>query len=78
MATQPTAPQIAPNHKDDGRYERIDGQWVERPVPIEKHAEIQLNLTLLLREKIKPLGGKALQSGPSPNQRPSAMPIRIT
>lgn len=61
MATQPLTNKIVPDYRDDSRYERIDGCMVERPLPVENHAKVQLNLTFLLRRQVVPLGGEALQ-----------------
>ncbi|MFZ0594725.1 MAG: Uma2 family endonuclease [Bryobacteraceae bacterium] len=60
MSTQPIPTQPAPEYRDDSRFERIDGRWVERSVPTKKHAKVQGNLFLLLRQQVKPLGGQAL------------------
>ena len=61
MATHPLIEKSpASAYVDESRYERIDGQLVPRPVPGKVHAQVQANLVLLLREKAKKLGGKAL------------------
>jgi Uma2 family endonuclease len=49
MATQ----LIASDTTDNSRFERIDGQWVARPVPTIKHAQLQKRVLNLLDETIK-------------------------
>jgi Uma2 family endonuclease len=61
LSTQPISSKPAPDYTDDSRFERIDGRWVERPVPVEKHSKVQFCLTCLLRQQVKGLGGEALQ-----------------
>ncbi len=61
MATRTLVTESQPEFVDDSRYERIDGRIVERPVPRRKHAQVQLNVVLLLSERLRELGGKVLQ-----------------
>ena len=44
---------IAPDTTDDSRFERIDGQLVERPVPNTPHAIIQTQFLLLLTQALR-------------------------
>ena len=50
---------IAPNIIDDSRFERVDGQLVERPVPDTPHSCIQTQLLLLLTQSLQGTKGKA-------------------
>lgn len=38
---------------DDSRWERIDGQWRERPVPTSLHTRVQSRIHLLLAKAIE-------------------------
>jgi Uma2 family endonuclease len=44
---------IAPDTTDDSRFERINGQWIERPVPTTRHSLIQGRIFLLLTKAIE-------------------------
>jgi Uma2 family endonuclease len=61
MATQQI--QAAPDlgYIDTSRYERIEGQLVERPLPGSRHSEIQWNATFLLKQTTKQYGMKVHQ-----------------
>ena len=61
MATQQAPAAADTGSIDTSRYERIEGQLVERPMPSRRHAEVQLNTTLLLRQITKQHGMKAYQ-----------------
>lgn len=61
MATQQVQAASETSYIDTSRYERIEGQLVERPLPSRRHAEVQLNTTILLRQTVKQLGMKAYQ-----------------
>jgi Uma2 family endonuclease len=50
---------IAPDVIDDSRFERIDGEWVERPVPNTPHACVQTQFVLLLTQALRGSKGKA-------------------
>ena len=50
---------IAPDTLDENRFERIDGQLIERPVPTIPHACVQSQLHLLLAEALRNSKGKA-------------------
>ena len=50
---------IAPETTDDSRFERINGQLVERPVPTTPHACLQSQLHLLLAQALRESKGKA-------------------
>ena len=80
MATQLISTPAIPDYTHDSRWERIDGQWVERPVPGNVHAEVQLNMVLLLRKAVQELPGKALQewSITRPDQANSEDPDYMT
>lgn len=49
MATHPISGRPEPNYSDDSRFERVDGRWVERPLPGDKHAQVQWNVTVALK-----------------------------
>ncbi len=51
---------IAPETTDDSRFERINGQLLERPVPTTPHAVIQTQFLLLLTQILQGSQGKAL------------------
>jgi len=55
MATQLIAPETA----DDTCYERIDGQLIERPVPLSSHACAQSEILLLLHGALRGSKGRA-------------------
>jgi Uma2 family endonuclease len=59
MATHLISNTPAPDYTDDSRFERIDVRWVERPVPVEKHADVQFAVAQILQQKVSVLGGKA-------------------
>lgn len=61
MATQQMQASPDVEYIDTSRYERIEGQLVDRPLPSRRHAEVQLNTTLLLRQTTKQLGMRAHQ-----------------
>ncbi len=54
MASQLIAPEII----DASRFERIDGQLVERPVPDTPHSCIQMQFVLLLTQALQGSKGK--------------------
>ena len=56
---------IAPETVDDTRFERIDGQLIERPVPLSPHACAQSEIHVLLREALRGSNGRAYTEGPS-------------
>ena len=80
MAAQLISTPVTPDYMDDNRWERIDGQWVERSVPGDIDAEVQLNVVLLLRKAIQESQGKALQEWPvmRPEQADSEEPDYMT
>lgn len=49
MATQQVQAAEDVGYIDTSRYERIEGQLVERPLPNRRHSEVQFNVTLLLK-----------------------------
>jgi len=57
MATQ----LIAPESIDDSRFERIDGQWVERPVATTKHVRIQKRTLYLFTQLLEGSDGEVNQ-----------------
>ena len=59
MATQPIAAER--QSIDTSRFECIDGQFVDRPLPNEDHAATQLAVTVLLRRQANLLNYTALQ-----------------
>ena len=61
MATQQIQTAADIEYIDTSRYERTEGQLVERPLPSRRHAEVQLNATILLRQIAKQLGIKDYQ-----------------
>jgi Uma2 family endonuclease len=61
MATQQVQAAGEVEYIDTSRYERIKGQLVERPLPGDRHAEVQWNATLLLKQAAKQHGMKAHQ-----------------
>lgn len=60
MATQPRVDKHVPDYHDESRFERLDGRYVERPVPGENHAQVQGNVFTLLRDWAGKLNGRAL------------------
>ena len=58
MATQITHPAEQLESIDTSRFECIDGQLVERPVPTTKHSGIVTQLVLLIHPLVTPLGMK--------------------
>ena len=61
MATQQVQAAGEVEYVDTSRYERIEGRLVERPLPGSRHAEVQWNATLLLKQVAKQHGMKAHQ-----------------
>ena len=61
MATQHIQAAADTEYIDTSRYERIDGQLVERPLPGDRHSEIQWNVTALLKPLAKQLNMKVHQ-----------------
>jgi len=60
MATQRVPPATASDTEpiDTSRYECIDGELVERPLPGDRHAEVQENVRDLIKPLAKVLGMK--------------------
>ena len=52
MSAQLIATPVEPDHADDSRWERIDRQWMERPVPTPVHSILQKRLVRLLDQAI--------------------------
>ena len=46
---------------DESRFDRVDGQWVERPLPGAQHSDLQFALTVVLKRLAEPLGAVARQ-----------------
>ena len=61
MATQLTHPAEHIETVDTSRFECIDGQLIERPLPNVKHSLIQDNLSILLRPMAR---ARNMRSGP--------------
>lgn len=61
MSAQLASTPVTPDYTDDSRWERIDGQWVERPAPGRSHAKFQRSTTSLLVNAVQDLGGEVLQ-----------------
>ncbi len=61
MAAQTSPPVAEDVWIDDSRYERLDGQLTERPVPGEAHADLQLKVLIALLPFQDTFGGKARQ-----------------
>jgi Uma2 family endonuclease len=61
MATQQVQTAADVDYIDTSRYERIEGQLVERPLPGRRHAEVQWNATFLLKQIARQHGMKAYQ-----------------
>jgi Uma2 family endonuclease len=61
MATHPLAGKSQPDYADDSRFERIDGRWIERPVPGETHAQVQWNVTAALKRQTEAQEAKVHQ-----------------
>ena len=59
MATQQAQAAGDVGYIDTSRYERIEGQLVERPLPGDRHSEVQENLWDLLRSLAKQFSMKA-------------------
>ena len=59
MATQQVQAGEDVGYIDTSRYERIEGQLMERPLPNRRHSEVQFNVTLLLKQVVKQHGMKA-------------------
>jgi Uma2 family endonuclease len=56
MATQQVQAAADVEYIDTSRYERIEGQLVERPLPGSRHSEVQENTWSLLKPLAKELG----------------------
>jgi Uma2 family endonuclease len=59
MATNVQVPEVDFNSIDTSRFEYVDGQLVERPVPKDRHAEVQGNIVELLGPKARHIGLRA-------------------
>ncbi|MBV8896191.1 MAG: Uma2 family endonuclease [Acidobacteriaceae bacterium] len=59
MATHPISSRPEPDYADDSRFERVDGRWVERPLPGDRHARVQWNVTAALK-RISDLSGAGI------------------
>ena len=59
MATQYLPSSL--EHVDTSRFEQVNGELIERPAPTLKHSELQLQITLLLRQAVSEFDMKANQ-----------------
>ena len=80
MTAQLVSTPVTPDYTDQSRWERIDGQWVERTAPGNVYAKKQLDTVLLLRRAVQGLGLEALQkwSVTRPDQANSEDPDYMT
>jgi Uma2 family endonuclease len=60
VAAHYTLADVDPDRIDTSRYECVDGQLRERPVPNERHAELQKNVLFALDAQGKALGMRVL------------------
>ena len=61
MATQQVQAAADVGYIDTSRYERVEGHLVERPLPGDRHSEVQWNATFSLKQVAKQYGMKVHQ-----------------
>ena len=61
VATQLISTTAAPDYRDESRYDRIDGQWVQRPVPNDHHSDVQFNIAVILKALAASYEGMAVR-----------------